>query len=701
MKRLPNYSLLWVSFIVFLCTGCNPASQLSVSSPDGNLCLHVETENGKLYYELSRNGKPILDKSRLGFILKEDTLAGHLEITEALHHSFSGTWEQIWGEDRIVENNYHEMTIRVQKTSAPKRKFNVVFRLFNDGFGFRYEFPEQEALKDFVIMDELTEFALTGDHKAWSIPYETHFYEALYEASPVSKLGWVSTPLTMETNDGLFLSIHEANLTDYAAMNLIPKEGSMTLKANLTPWSTGEKVFMKAPRVTPWRTMIVAESAGDLLLSRLMLNLNEPCRIQDTSWIQPGRYIGIWWTYHMHKHTWHTGPRHGATTANALRHIDFAARHGFQGVLIEGWNKGWDTYHFNFTEPYPDFDLKQITDYAASKGVTLIGHHETDGWVSDYENQLEAAFNLYKDHGVQIVNSGRAGSDPEIRIRGTNSINGYKPLYIVDGLFNDNINFLNPEDIESMEILKDPSSLAIFGVRGANGVIIITTKKAKEGQTLVNINTSFGFKKVVDKVKLVNGSQFRELYSEQLANQEDAPFDFTGWNANTDWQDEIFQTAFITNNNISITGASPKHSFYLGVGYSYEQGNIEHEKFSKVTINASNDYKITDYLKVGFQFNGARMLPADSKQVLNALRATPIAPVYNDEYGLYSALPEFQKAQINNPMVDVSLRANTTKAENYRASGNIYGEVDFLKHFNFKAMFSMDYASNNGLCLYT
>ena len=298
--------------------------------------------------------------------------------------------------------------------------------------------------------------------------------------------------------------------------------------------------------------------------------------------------------------------------------------------------------------------------------------------------------------GVQIVNSGHAGADPEIRIRGTNSINGYKPLYVVDGLFNDNINFLNPEDIESMEILKDPSSLAIFGVRGANGVIIITTKKAKEGQTLVNINTSFGFKKVVDKVDMVNGPQFRELYSEQLANQKDDPFDFSGWNANTNWQDEIFQTAFITNNNISITGASPKHSFYLGVGYSHEQGNIKHEKFSKVTINASNDYKITDFLKVGFQFNGARTLPADSKQVLGALRATPIAPVYNKEYGLYSVLPEFQKAQINNPMVDVELKANTTKAENYRASGNIYGEVDFLKHFTFKAMFSMDYASNNG-----
>lgn len=298
--------------------------------------------------------------------------------------------------------------------------------------------------------------------------------------------------------------------------------------------------------------------------------------------------------------------------------------------------------------------------------------------------------------GVQIINSGQAGADPEIRIRGTNSINGYKPLYIVDGLFNDNINFLNPEDIESMEILKDPSSLAIFGVRGANGVIIITTKKAKEGQTLININTSFGFKKVVDKVKMVNASQFKELYSEQLSNQGDAPFDYTGWDANTDWQDEIFQTAFVTNNNISITGASAKHSFYLGVGYSHEQGNIKHEKFSKVTINASNDYKITDFLKVGFQFNGARMLPADSKQVLSALRAAPIAPVYNGEYGLYTALPEFQKAQINNPMVDVELKANTTKAENYRASGNIYGEVDFLKHFTFKAAFSMDYSSNNG-----
>lgn len=300
-----------------------------------------------------------------------------------------------------------------------------------------------------------------------------------------------------------------------------------------------------------------------------------------------------------------------------------------------------------------------------------------------------------KVSGVQVVNTGRAGDDPEIRIRGTNSINGYTPLYVVDGLFNDNINFLNPSDIESMEVLKDPSSLAIFGVRGANGVIIITTKRAKEGQTLVNINTSFGWKQIVDRIDMVNASQFKELYNEQLGNQGTPLFDFSRWNANTNWQDEIFQNGFITNNNISITGASEKSGFYLGVGYSGEQGNIKNEKFSKITLSLSSDYKVTKNFKVGYQFNGARTLPTDAKQVLNAIRSTPVAPVYNEEYGLYTVLPDFQKGQIDNPMVDVGLNANTTRAENYRGSGNIYGELNFLKNFTFKAMFSMDYGSNN------
>ena len=302
--------------------------------------------------------------------------------------------------------------------------------------------------------------------------------------------------------------------------------------------------------------------------------------------------------------------------------------------------------------------------------------------------------------GVQVINSGQAGAEPEIRMRGTNSINGYKPLYVVDGLFNDNINFLNPQDIESMEILKDPSSLAIFGVRGANGVIIITTKRAKEGEGRVNISSSFGWKQVTDRIALTNAEQFKMLYNEQLRNEGNPEFDFSGWTGNTDWQDEIFQTGLLTNLNISITGASERHNFYIGAGYSYEQGNIKHESFNKVTLNASNDFRLMDQLKVGFMFTGARILPADSKSVTTALRAAPVTPVYNDEYKLYYALPSFQKAQLNNPMVDVALRANTTNSEIYRAGGNVFAEWDILPQLQAKVMYSLDYNSE-GVKQYT
>ena len=314
--------------------------------------------------------------------------------------------------------------------------------------------------------------------------------------------------------------------------------------------------------------------------------------------------------------------------------------------------------------------------------------------------------------GVNVSSGeGMPGGQMNIVIRGNNSLTqDNSPLYVIDGFPVEDPSIaaaINQNDIESLDFLKDASATAIYGARGANGVVMITTKKGTIGQPKIKYDGSFGIQHITKTIPMMDAYEFVKLQAERSPKDMETTYfmnyDGKKWGLEDyrnipqyNWQDEIFQTAFITNNNISITGASPKHSFYLGVGYSYEQGNIEHEKFSKVTINASNDYKITDYLKVGFQFNGARMLPADSKQVLNALRATPIAPVYNDEYGLYSALPEFQKAQINNPMVDVSLRANTTKAENYRASGNIYGEVDFLKHFNFKAMFSMDYASNNG-----
>lgn len=306
--------------------------------------------------------------------------------------------------------------------------------------------------------------------------------------------------------------------------------------------------------------------------------------------------------------------------------------------------------------------------------------------------------------GVQVVNTGRAGQDPEIRIRGTNSINGYKPLYIVDGLFSDNINYINPADIESMEILKDPSSLAIFGVRGANGVIIITTKRAKAGQTIVNINASFGFKHIYDRVDITNSAQFKELYNEQRANQGADPYDYTNWGADTNWQDEMFQTGFITNNNVSITGSGEKSKFYLGLGYTSEEGSIKTEKFSKITVNLSSDYDVTDFLKFGFQVNGAKNKTPDAKNVTAIVRAAPIAPMYatytdpvtgNSETLLHS-MPDFQRAQLWNPLVETDIRGNHNLGVNHRVAGNIYGEVDFLKNFTFKTTLSLDYSINEG-----
>ena len=295
--------------------------------------------------------------------------------------------------------------------------------------------------------------------------------------------------------------------------------------------------------------------------------------------------------------------------------------------------------------------------------------------------------------GVQIVNTGRAGQDPEIRMRGTNSINGYTPLYVVDGLFTDNINYLNPADIESMEILKDPSSLAIFGVRGANGVIIISTKRAKEGKTTVNINGSVGWKSIYDRVELTNAEQFKMLYNEQRMYQGADPYDYTVWNADTDWQDEIFQTGFLTNNNVSVTGATEKSKFYLSLGYVMEEGSIKTEKLNKFTINLNSEYNVTDFLRFGFQVNGVRAKYPDAKGVSSALKAAPIAPTHDAATGLLHTLPDFQRAQVWNPLIETELRGAHNKSDNYRLAGNVFGEIDILKNLTFKATFSMDYTS--------
>ena len=298
--------------------------------------------------------------------------------------------------------------------------------------------------------------------------------------------------------------------------------------------------------------------------------------------------------------------------------------------------------------------------------------------------------------GVQVVNTGRAGQDPEIRVRGTNSINGFKPLLCVDGLFTDNINYLNTADIESMEILKDPSSLAIFGVRGANGVIIITTKRAKIGKTMVNINSSVGWKVIYDRVGVTNAEEFKMLYNEQLISQGSDPYDYTQWTGNTDWQDEIFQTGFLTNNNVSITGATDKSKFYLGLGYVMEEGSIKTKRLNKFTVNLNSEYSVTDFLRFGFQLNGVRAKYPDAKGVDGALKAAPIAPTHDLESGLIHTLPDFQRAQVWNPLIETELRGAHNKSENYRVAGNVFGEIDILKNLTFKATFSMDYASSQG-----
>src|SRR5690606_10903500 len=296
--------------------------------------------------------------------------------------------------------------------------------------------------------------------------------------------------------------------------------------------------------------------------------------------------------------------------------------------------------------------------------------------------------------GLQVTNSGRPGQEPDIRIRGTNSINGAKPLYVVDGLLNDNINFLNPSDIESIEVLKDPSSLAIFGVRGANGVIAVTTKRARTGQLDFEFSSRIGVKNVAHRMKMANAAQFRELYDEQRVNQGDSPFDYTHWTGDTDWQDEIFQNGIINYNNLSVSGATERNSFRMGIGYAHDEGVIHHERHKQFTFNISDELKITDNFRTGVVLNAYRAQLPQERDVFAAILASPIAPVFNTEYGLLHAMPEFQRPQVDNPLVSIEDRKNTQIRMNYRVVANGYAEVDFLEHFSFRTNLSADYGFN-------
>ncbi|WP_133501059.1 glycoside hydrolase family 97 protein [Cognatilysobacter terrigena] len=385
----------------------------SVDSPDHSLRVELDVDDGRIGYRVFRHDKPLIGTSRLGFLFQNaEQIQRNLAFTSQKTRSADETWEQPWGERRVTRNHYNELRARFTETINAKRAIDVTFRVFDDGLGFRYEFPDQPSMKDVRITEELTEFDVMPNATAWWIPAgEWNRYEYLYNRTPLREVSQAHTPVTLKTDDGTYLSFHEAALVDYSSMWLRRVEGQR-LKAQLSPGSEGWKVRRTAPFTTPWRTITISDRAGGLVESSLILNLNEPNKLGDVSWFKPAKYVGVWWSLHLDEKTWATGPKHGATTEETKRYIDFAAAHGFRGVLVEGWNPGWDGnwfangWDFDFTKATPDFDIEALSKYAAAKGVHLIGHHETGCAVSHYERQLPKALDLDARLGIDVVKTG-------------------------------------------------------------------------------------------------------------------------------------------------------------------------------------------------------------------------------------------------------------------------------------------------------
>ena len=398
----------FVSSGVFVCN----AKNVVVTSPDGAVTVTVGVKDQHPFYMVNYQNRPLVSPSRLGFLLDDKEVGAHVKMERVSRDTKDETWSQPWGEDETIRNHYNELTVSfLEKTGGTMR---VVFRVFNDGFGFRYILPDYNRGKEYCIQEELTEIVLAHDAKAWSIPSNhTEYFEGIYTSDLLSRKDTVCTPLTIEYEKDLYLAIHEAALEDYASINLTPRpgeNGAIRLLTALTPWQNGVKVYAKGELKSPWRTMIISNTAGGLLTSRLMLNLNEPSRIEDTSWIEPGRYIGIWWSIHKKQNTWETGPTHGATTENVKRYMDFAARHGFSGVLAEGWNPGWgEGEKVTYLKTYPDFDMEEVCRYGASKGVRFIGHTETWGRAVLLEEEMDEAFAWFSRLGIRAVKTGYVG----------------------------------------------------------------------------------------------------------------------------------------------------------------------------------------------------------------------------------------------------------------------------------------------------
>lgn len=392
----------------------------SVESPGKMLKVSLVLDGGTARYRVERLGDTVVEDSKLGFTLRDGRLDRDFTLLGQQRHSVDDTWEQPWGERRLTRNHYNELTVQLAETTGSKRRLDVVFRVYDDGIGFRYVFPEQPNLHEAIIDDELTEFAIAQDSTAWWIPAgEPIHYEYLYQRTPLHEVPLVHTPMTLRSRDGLHVAIHEAALVDYAGMWLRRTEGQR-LRAQLSPSAEGWKARRALPFATPWRTLQIADRAGGLVESDLILNLNEPNALGDVSWVKPAKYLGVWWSMHLDNESWATGPKHAATTAKTKKVIDFAAAHGFRGVLVEGWNPGWDGnwvgngYDFDFTRATLDFDIEALSAYGLNKGVHLIGHHETGCAIEHYEAQLGAALDLYARLGVDQFKTGYVCDDGQV-----------------------------------------------------------------------------------------------------------------------------------------------------------------------------------------------------------------------------------------------------------------------------------------------
>lgn len=413
-KILNKYSMILAAFMALGLSDAARAEILGkVLSPDKSIEIDVEQDNdGRILYSVSRYGNQLVSPSVMAFLLKgSGRIERGLEFKGAKTDTHNETWELPWGESRYVVDNHNELKLEFVERGEKHRSISVKFRAFNDGIGFRYSFPDKN-MGEVQIEDEMTEFNIAPKSEALWIPAgEPNRYEQLYRKTPLSEVTQAHTPITIKTKDGIYMSFHEASLVNYSSMWLRRTE-NQTLRTQLAPGPDGVKVRRAAPFDTPWRTIRISDTAGGLYESNLELNLNEPNKLGDVSWFKPMKYAGVWWQMHLDTKSWESGAKHGATTENTKKHIDFAAANGFKAVLVEGWNEGWDGDwvangdKFKFDKPYPDFDIKYLSEYAKSKGVFIMGHNETSANICNYEAQLDKALAFDDKYGIKAVKTG-------------------------------------------------------------------------------------------------------------------------------------------------------------------------------------------------------------------------------------------------------------------------------------------------------